>query len=694
MSTVDPRVWRIGTVTVLGTVMSVLDTTIVNVALEPLGVALHTTRGSIAWVVTAYLLAIAAVSPIAGWAGRRWGTRTVYLWSLVLFTLGSLACGLAWDVTSLVVARVLQGAGGALLMPVGQSIIVTAAGRENLGKVMGTLGVPTVLAPVVGPTLGGWLLETFSWRAIFLINLPIGVLALVLALRMLPKDEGQPTYALDVLGLVLGSVGLATLTYGLSQPAGSNPTIVRPGVIVPVLVGAAVLTAFVRHALHREHPLLDLRLFTDRTYSLSSVSVLINGATSLGGLILLPFYLQNVRHESATTTGLLVAPTAIGVVLLMRRSGTLTDRFGGGRIATIGTMIVAVSTLPLAWIADDSSYVFICTAMFFRGIGTALCGMPLMAAALRTISPLKNGDATTQLFVLQRVGGALGTALFVVVLTRSGSFGTSYAVRRRPHRPVGAADPRADREREAHQEPHRPDAARRADRLKRNPCGTRTRSASSPAPRAARAGPRRSASRRRAPTSRSSTSARTSRRPATRARPSRTWPRPSRSSRRRAGAACPSSRTPVTWLPCRRPPTASCPSSAGSTSSSPTPASAPAAASSTSRRSSGRRRCRSTRPAPSTPSRPPCPVLIEQGRGGAIVVVSSVAGLRGLPFLSDYSASKHAITGLAKSVANEVAQHRIRVNTIHPASVPTGMTTPELFPLVSRTPRTRSGRSS
>lgn len=428
MSTVDPRVWRIGTVTVLGTVMSVLDTTIVNVALEPLGKALKATRGDIAWVVTAYLLAIAAVSPIAGWAGRRWGTRTVYLWSLALFTLGSLACGLAWDTASLVVARVLQGAGGALLMPIGQSIIVTAAGRENLGRVMGTLGVPTVLAPVVGPTLGGWLLETFSWRAIFLINLPIGVLAFVLALRMLPRDEGQPTYPLDVLGLVLGSVGVTTLTYGLSQPAGANPTIVRVGVIVPVAVGLAVLAAFARHALRREHPLLDLRLFKDRTYSLSSASVLVNGMTSLGGLILLPFYLQTVRHESATTTGLLVAPTAIGVVLLMRRSGTLTDRYGGGRVATIGTAIVVVSTLPLAWITDDSSYAFICTAMFFRGVGTALCGMPLMAAALRTIAPLKSGDATTQLFVLQRVGGALGTALFVVVLTRSGSFGTSYAV--------------------------------------------------------------------------------------------------------------------------------------------------------------------------------------------------------------------------------------------------------------------------
>jgi EmrB/QacA subfamily drug resistance transporter len=426
VSTVDPRVWRIGTVTVLGTVMSVLDTTIVNVALEPLSRALHSDLRAISWVVTAYLLAIAAISPIAGWASRRVGTRTLYLLSLVLFTAGSLACGLAWDTPSLVIARVLQGAGGALLMPVGQSIIMKAAGRANLGRVMGTLGVPTVLAPVVGPTLGGFLLETFSWRAIFLINLPVGVLAFCLGLRMLPADPGQRTYKLDVTGLALGSFGVTAVTYGLSEVA-SDPAVFRAKVLVPVVVGLAALVVFVVHALGREHPLLDLRLFGDRTYSLASIGVFVNGATSLGGLILLPLYLQSVRHESATTTGLLVAPTAIGVVVLMRRAGRLTDRFGGGRVALVGMAVTALGTLPLAWITDDTSYWFICSAMFVRGLGTALAGMPLTAAALVSIEAPKGSDATAQLNVLQRVGASLGTALFVVVLQRTTSFGTTYA---------------------------------------------------------------------------------------------------------------------------------------------------------------------------------------------------------------------------------------------------------------------------
>lgn len=424
----DPRVWRIGTVTVLGSVMSVLDTTIVNVALEPLARELDSDLSAISWVVTAYLLAIAAVTPAASWASRRLGTRRLYLLSLLLFTIGSLGCGLAWDTTSLVVARVFQGAGGGLLMPVGQSIIVRAAGHGNIGRVMGVLGVPTVLAPVVGPTLGGFLLEAVSWRSVFLINIPIGVVAFVLGLRLLPHDEGAPTYRLDVAGLVLASVSLSLLTYGLSELA-VDPEVVRARVLGPVVAGGMLLAAFVRHALRRpDHPLLDLRLFADRSYGLASFGVLVNGAVSFGGLILLPLYLQGVRGESATMTGLLVAPTAIGVVLVMRQSGRWTDRYGGGRIAAIGTAITAAATLPLAWIDPGTSYWYITGFMFLRGLGTGLAGMPLMAAALRSIAPAKSPDASAQLFVLQRVGGSLGTAALVVVLERTTDFGTTYGV--------------------------------------------------------------------------------------------------------------------------------------------------------------------------------------------------------------------------------------------------------------------------
>lgn len=416
-SDVDPLVWRVGAVTVLGSVMSVLDTTIVNVALEPLAGELDATKSGISWVVTAYLLAIAAVTPVTGWAARRIGTRRLYLWSLVLFSLGSLLCGLAWSLESLVVARVLQGLGGGLLLPVGQMIVVRAAGRENLGRVMGVLAVPTVLAPVFGPTLGGLLLETVSWRAIFLINLPIGAVAIVAALRVLPRDHGGSAFRLDALGLLLAPGGLGLVTFGLSETA-SDPSLWRLPVVGPVVLGLLLLLAFTRHALRVDHPLLELRLFSDGVYAAAATASLVGSMVSLGGLILMPFYFQDVRGESAVTTGLLMAPTAVGVVLVLRRAGIWSDRWGGGHVSLVGTVVLAVGTLPFLWLDDSSSYPLLMAGMVVRGIGVGLAGMPLTQAAMVGLRADRIPDASAQLGVVQRVGGSLGTALFVVVLQR------------------------------------------------------------------------------------------------------------------------------------------------------------------------------------------------------------------------------------------------------------------------------------
>jgi EmrB/QacA subfamily drug resistance transporter len=416
-SPVDAHVWRVGAVTVLGSVMSVLDTTIVNVALDPLADELDASKAGITWVVTAYLLAIAAVTPAAGWAARRFGTRQVYLLSLVLFALGSLLCGLAWSRESLVVARVLQGLGGGLLLPVGQTLVVRTAGPAHLGRVMGVLAVPTVLAPVFGPTLGGFLLETVSWRAIFLINLPIGVAAIVAALRVLERDEGAPLWRLDWTGLVLAPTGLALITFGLSETA-ADPALLRPVVVLPVVVGTVLVAAFCLHALRVEHPLLELRLFTDGVYTAASVATFVGSMVSLGGLILMPFYFQDVRGESAVMTGALMAPTAVGVVLVLRRAGLWADRWGGGHVSVVGTLVLLVGTAPFLFLDEDTPYPLLMVAMVVRGIGVGLNGMPVTQAAMRGLRPDRIADASAQLNVVQRVGGSLGTALFVVVLQR------------------------------------------------------------------------------------------------------------------------------------------------------------------------------------------------------------------------------------------------------------------------------------
>src|SRR5438270_6734630 len=214
---VEPWVWRIAVIVILGAIMSILDTTIVNVALSRLSSELHSSIANIQWVVTGYLLSLAAVIPISGWAGRRFGAKQVYLMSLVLFTLGSVLCGVASSATMLIAFRVVQGVGGGLILPVGQMMMAAAAGPRRMGRVMSVVAVPAMLAPILGPALGGLILDNASWRWIFFVNAPIGVVAFVTALRGLPDPDREPAGRLDILGLALLGVGMPLLTYGLAD---------------------------------------------------------------------------------------------------------------------------------------------------------------------------------------------------------------------------------------------------------------------------------------------------------------------------------------------------------------------------------------------------------------------------------------------------------------------------------------------
>src|SRR5438045_2152819 len=214
---IEPWVWKICGIVIVGSIMSILDTTIVNVALDTLARELHTTIAEIQWVVTGYLLSLAAVIPVSGWLSRRFGTKQVYLASLVLFTAGSILCGVATSATELIVFRVIQGIGGGLILPLGQLMMATAAGPRRMGRVMSVVAVPAMLAPILGPALGGLILDNASWRWIFFVNVPIGAVALTAAWRVLPRVERMTTDPLDVLGLALMSTGLVLVTYGLAE---------------------------------------------------------------------------------------------------------------------------------------------------------------------------------------------------------------------------------------------------------------------------------------------------------------------------------------------------------------------------------------------------------------------------------------------------------------------------------------------
>jgi EmrB/QacA subfamily drug resistance transporter len=413
----DPHVKRVVIVVVLGMIMSILDTTIVNVALDSLSRDLHASLSDIQWVVSAYLLALAAVIPISAWATRRYGAYRVYMRALVIFTLGSALCGLATTTSELIAFRVLQGIGGGLLAPTGFTILVHASGREALPRVMSAIGVPLVLAPVFGPTLGGFLLQSVSWHAIFLINVPIGVVTALVATRLLPRDRPEPDSAgpLDWPGLLLAGFGIVGITFGLSQSAtaGSFSSV---SVILPVIGGVVLLGGFVIRARVVRHPLLDLRLYSIPAYSSASVVMFCLGAAMFGAMILLPLYFQVARGQDAIHTGLLLIPQGIGASIGMNRSAVATRRFGAGLTSLAGVMIMIGATVPFLFVGPATPYAPMASAMVVRGIGVGLAMMPAMTAAFSALSPDQVNDASPQMNVIQRVGGTLGTAIIAVVL--------------------------------------------------------------------------------------------------------------------------------------------------------------------------------------------------------------------------------------------------------------------------------------
>jgi EmrB/QacA subfamily drug resistance transporter len=409
--------WGLSFVVILGTIMSIFDTTIVNVALDTLGRSFHTSLSTIQWVSTAYLLALAIVIPLTGWAVERFGAKTMYMTSLVLFIVGSALCGMAWSAGSLIVFRVLQGLGGGMIMPVGQTILARAAGPQRMGRIMTIVGIPMMLGPVLGPVIGGLLVDSLSWRWIFYVNIPIGLLALLLATRKLDNTERVHGGRLDGVGLALLSPGLAFFVYGLSE-AGDSGGFSSSKVVFSLVLGVALMVAFCWHALRVRDPLIDLKLFKNRGFTAASGTSFVLGAAIFGAMFLLPLYYQIVRGQDALHAGLLMAPQGIGAMITMPIGGRITDRVGASRIVPVGLLIMLAGTFAYTQVGADTSEVLLAVSLFVRGLGLGLSMMPAMGAAYQTLERSDVPRATTTINIMQRVGGSFGTAALAVVLQR------------------------------------------------------------------------------------------------------------------------------------------------------------------------------------------------------------------------------------------------------------------------------------
>jgi EmrB/QacA subfamily drug resistance transporter len=401
-------------VVMLGAVMSILDTTVVNVAIDHLAVAFRSSLTTIQWVITGYTLALAAVIPVTGWAADRFGTKRIYMTSLVLFTLGSVLSGLAWSAASLILFRVLQGIGGGMIMPAVMTIMTKKAGPHRMGRVMGVLGVPMLIAPIMGPILGGWLVDSASWRWIFFINVPIGIVAFILALMVLDPDQPQPAHRLDWLGMLLLSPGLAIFIFGLAESSTYGFGSARSW--GPTLAGVILIAAWFIHSWRSPNPLIDLRTFVHTRAGAAAGTFLLFAISVFGSMLLVPLYFQAVRGASALQAGLLMAPGGLGAMLMMPLSGRLTDRYGPTWLPATGLPLVAIGLIPFVFVGAHTSYVLLCAANFVQGLGMGLAMMPNMTAAMQAVPATAIARTSTAMNIIRQAGASVGTAVLSVIL--------------------------------------------------------------------------------------------------------------------------------------------------------------------------------------------------------------------------------------------------------------------------------------
>jgi EmrB/QacA subfamily drug resistance transporter len=413
--TFTPTLKRLSVVVILGAVMTILDTTIVNVAINTLGHDFDVSVATIQWVATGYLLALSLVIPLTGWAVERFGARNLWFGALLLFIAGSILSGAAWSAGSLIAFRIVQGFAGGVIMPVGQTILAREAGPARMGRVMSVIAVPALLGPVLGPVIGGAIIDGLSWRWIFYINLPVGALALAAAWRWLKSDEPHHSDApIDRVGIALLSPGLAALVYGVSEAGNSGPGSAQT--LVATLAGVALIGAFVWHALRARHPLIDVRLFADRTFSAAGSTMFLFLATLFAGMFLFALYEQALRGQSALDTGLLLAPQGLAAMVAMPLGGRLSDAIGPRPLVLGGLVFALLGNLMLTQVGDDTSQTLLALSGVPRGIAMGLAFPALLGAAYRNLSHAAIPRATTTVNILQRVGGAIGTAVFAVIL--------------------------------------------------------------------------------------------------------------------------------------------------------------------------------------------------------------------------------------------------------------------------------------
>jgi DHA2 family multidrug resistance protein len=419
--------WVIAMTVMLPTFMEVLDTTIVNVSLPHIAGNLSSGIDESTWVLTSYLVSNAIVLPLTGWFSKLFGRKRFYMTCVALFTASSVLCGLAPNLAALIFFRILQGTGGGALQPISQAVLVESFPREKTGMAMAIYAMGVVLAPIIGPTLGGWITDNYTWRWIFLINLPVGIMALMLSTLFIsdpPYLERQTLkqgLKIDYIGLGLICVGLGflqiTLDKGQQEDWFSSRLILWTASIAVIGVLGAVIWE-----LRGRNPIVDLRLLKDRNFGLSTFIVFILGVVLYGSTVLLPILLQTLLGYTAMLSGLVLSPGGIAVLFFSPLVGRLLQKFDARWLVVLGLVIVALSLFRMGQFNLEIDFQTAVMARVLQSVGLAFLFVPINTAAFYFLRKDRINNATGLLNLARNLGGSFGIALVTTLLTRRTQF--------------------------------------------------------------------------------------------------------------------------------------------------------------------------------------------------------------------------------------------------------------------------------
>lgn len=399
---------------IAGVFMVVLDSTAMNVALSRLVTDFGSDLRTLQWIVTGYMLAQASVIPLSGWLSDRFGAKTVFLTAVIVFTIGSILCATPSSAEWLITFRVLQGLGGGCVLPVGMAYVYRLAPKSKVGVVMGIMGIPVLFAPAIGPVLSGWLVDYHSWRWIFLINIPIGIICVLIGLRKLPNSERNTVSGMDKLGMILGPLAFASLTYGVSQGAESWTS---DKTIIGLALGAAALIAFVMAELRVKTPLLELRILRSADFTTGIIVQWIAQFGLYGALFLLPQFLQQARGFGAFDTGLTLLPQAIASGLMMPVAGILFDKIGVRWLVVCGLSLVSGALFQYSHVDLSTESRDLILPLIMCGAGMGMMMMPMNTHLLNKAPSHLVNRVTSLTNSMQQVITSLAVSTLVTILT-------------------------------------------------------------------------------------------------------------------------------------------------------------------------------------------------------------------------------------------------------------------------------------